>query len=512
MSVSKSSTIIKNELEANKFGCTVLVTIGFVVFPLIYIVNSLNIFKIDPDRLIFLSSIGFILSVIPFILRIFKVNSGIIKYIAVIFSTFSIGLLATNKDIGINMVYVFPVALSCLYFDRKLTTTAFILGIPCILIANYFRIGDDLNTTVFSEILPSYMAYASGFMVEFIALGLTFMTLTRRTRKLLDNMVGAEEQSGVLSHLKDIMTKSSNASSVLNESVQQLSSTVEETTKANTVIASNAAEAAQGCQKNLNNIESTTQTVDSISTALEKIALQSQEMYNISTATYAASEDSSVVVAQAIGDMEDIEASSMESKELINRLGQASEEIGKITEIITSIASQTNLLALNAAIESARAGEHGKGFAVVADEIRTLAEQSSNFAKDISKLIKEIQLDTQNAVKSIDMGADTIKQGIDRVRTVGKSFEKLKSLQATSNVKVKEITQSSSMVSEYGHKIADIIGEIKTQTKHSLQEVESIASSTQQASASMEEIAASFQVIDNISNELLEISNSETYK
>ena len=110
------------------------------------------------------------------------------------------------------------------------------------------------------------------------------------------------------------------------------------------------------------------------------------------------------------------------------------------------------------------------------------------------------------------MGADTIKQGIDRVRTVGKSFEKLKSLQETSNIMVKEITQSSSMVSEYGHKIADIIGEIKTQTKHSLQEVESIASSTQQASASMEEIAASFQVIDDISNELLEISNSEAYK
>ena len=509
MSVSKSSTIIKNELEANKFGSNVLAIIGIVVFPLIYIVNSLGIFKIDPSRLIVLSAIAFILALIPITLRILKVNSGVIKYLAVILSTVSIGMLATNKDIGIYMVYVFPIALSCLYFDRKLTITTFTLGIPCILIANYFRISDELNTTVFSEIFPSYIAYACGFMVEFIALGLTFMTLTKRTRKLLDGMVGSEEQTSMLSHLQQIMSRSSKASSILNTSLQQLATTVEENTKANTIIASNASEAAHDCQKNLDNIESTTITVASISAALEQIALQSQEMYNISTATYAASEDSSLVVAQAIGDMEEIETSSRQSKELINRLGQASEQIGKIIEIITSIASQTNLLALNAAIESARAGAHGKGFAVVADEIRKLAEQSSNSSKDIAKLIKEIQEDTQNAVKSIDMGADTIKQGMDRVRTVSKSFEKLKSLQETSNIKVKEITQSSSMVSEYGHKISEMVDEIKVQTKHSLQEVESIASSTQQSSASMQEIAASFQVIDSISNELLEISNSK---
>jgi len=68
---------------------------------------------------------------------------------------------------------------------------------------------------------------------------------------------------------------------------------------------------------------------------------------------------------------------------MMQQLGQAAREIGKVTETITDISSQTNLLALNATIEAARAGAAGKGFAVVANEIKELARQTAEATEDI---------------------------------------------------------------------------------------------------------------------------------
>ena len=83
------------------------------------------------------------------------------------------------------------------------------------------------------------------------------------------------------------------------------------------------------------------------------------------------------------------------------KLGESSSEVGKVINMITSIAQQTKLLALNASIEAARAGEAGKGFAVVANEVKELAKETAQATDDISQRIQAIQTDTRSAVAAI---------------------------------------------------------------------------------------------------------------
>ena len=103
--------------------------------------------------------------------------------------------------------------------------------------------------------------------------------------------------------------------------------------------------------------------------------------------------------------MKTIDHSVKEAESVINGLEHKSKDITNILGVINGIADQTNLLALNAAIEAARAGESGRGFSVVAEEVRKLAVQSSDSAKEIEKLVKEIvsEIETsQNMFKSVN--------------------------------------------------------------------------------------------------------------
>lgn len=96
------------------------------------------------------------------------------------------------------------------------------------------------------------------------------------------------------------------------------------------------------------------------------------------------------------------------SKETIARLGASSDEIGRVVDLIASIAGDTNMLALNATIEAARAGEAGRGFAVVATEVKALASQTNEATDSIRQHVERIQGDVETVVGSIDEVAEVV--------------------------------------------------------------------------------------------------------
>ncbi|CAA7613653.1 methyl-accepting chemotaxis protein [Magnetospirillum sp. UT-4] len=119
-------------------------------------------------------------------------------------------------------------------------------------------------------------------------------------------------------------------------------------------------------------------------------------------------------VGRSSGAAQDAASRMGQTREVVDRLGAAADEIGRVVELIGTIAAQTNLLALNATIEAARAGDAGKGFAVVANEVKNLANQTAKATEEITVRVGTIQKVTRDTVSIIDQVSGSI-QGMEQV-------------------------------------------------------------------------------------------------
>ena len=116
-------------------------------------------------------------------------------------------------------------------------------------------------------------------------------------------------------------------------------------------------------------------------------------------------------MSSSIQGMESVPSRMQESADRIHTLGQRSQEIGDIIEVIEDIAEQTKLLALNSAIEAARAGNQGRGFAVVADEVQKLAERTGKATREIVTVFESVK-GTNEAVHSMETGIQEVHSGM----------------------------------------------------------------------------------------------------
>ena len=203
-----------------------------------------------------------------------------------------------------------------------------------------------------------------------------------------------------------------------------------------------------------------------------------------------------------IAQMQLINESVEQIGKTISGLHVNTNKISDIVSIIMAIADQTNLLALNAAIEAARAGEHGKGFAVVADEVRRLAEQSSESATEIYKLISTIQSDSNASIVVMEKGKEDVKVGMDYTNEVGTIFKKILTSSEEVANQIREISAASQQISASSEEITASVTNIKKASEQSSEFSSNVSQSTQEQLTTMQEVKDASSSLGQTAEEL----------
>jgi methyl-accepting chemotaxis protein len=199
----------------------------------------------------------------------------------------------------------------------------------------------------------------------------------------------------------------------------------------------------RGAEQQTAQIQSASGAVNEMSHTIQRMAENAEAATQASLRATQAAVKGGSSVAETIKGMQRIRAAVQTTGKKIKGLGERSLEIGAIIEVINEIATQTNLLALNAAIEAARAGEQGRGFAVVADEVRKLAERAARATKDITSLIKGIQVETSEAVTVMEEGTREVEEGTKLADQAGAALREIEQIVKQTSGLVTDITNSA---------------------------------------------------------------------
>ena len=199
----------------------------------------------------------------------------------------------------------------------------------------------------------------------------------------------------------------------------------------------------RGAEQQTAEIQGASGAVNEMSRTIQRMAENAEAATQASLRATQAAVKGGTSVAETIKGMQRIRAAVQTTGKKIKGLGERSLEIGAIIEVINEIATQTNLLALNAAIEAARAGEQGRGFAVVADEVRKLAERAARATKDITSLIKGIQVETSEAVTVMEEGTREVEEGTKLADQAGAALREIEQIVKQTSGLVTDITNSA---------------------------------------------------------------------
>jgi methyl-accepting chemotaxis protein len=229
--------------------------------------------------------------------------------------------------------------------------------------------------------------------------------------------------------------------------------------------------------------------VEQMTSNIDNIAQNTRDAHQTSRNAGELSDRSATVVDGTVSEMRAIAESVNQSAVLIQRLGESSEQISAIVNVIKEIADQTNLLALNAAIEAARAGEQGRGFAVVADEVRKLAERTAKSTQEIGNMIEAIRGGTLDAVQQMQVSSERVNQGVSLAGQAGDSMVQIHD--STAQV-VQALTDINGAMSEQSSATLDLSRNVE-RIAHMVEENSAATREVAGAAADLEALAKSMQ-------------------
>ncbi|ODV55870.1 methyl-accepting chemotaxis protein [Lysinibacillus fusiformis] len=300
----------------------------------------------------------------------------------------------------------------------------------------------------------------------------------------------AESFNSMSEKLRQMMKQVGDSSEQVAATSEQLTASSLEVTQATEVVTESIQDIAQGIDEQ----DSLTGDVRNLSAhILKKMNDISTSIQNVNDATVETKNMASLgrsSVHDATVQMDEISANTSELNTRVQDLDDNSAAIVAAVNVIKSIATQTNLLAINASIEAARSGEHGKGFAVVAEEVRKLADESSLAAVEIEKVVAQITDSTRIIEDDIVNSNDSVHVGRNKVNVARDNFIQIDDAITDVQAQTELVTAAISTIHQDIEQLVQEIDYIGEVSMKSSRHVQSVAASSEEQNAAMEEVAA----------------------
>ena len=216
--------------------------------------------------------------------------------------------------------------------------------------------------------------------------------------------------------------------------IREMKEAAREVTNASDEISTSTTDLSQRTEEQAASLEETSASMEEISVTVKNNAENAQRANQSAIDTRGVADRGGQVVAKAVGAMSMIDQSSRKMSDIIG--------------VIDEIARQTNLLALNAAVEAARAGEAGRGFAVVASEVRSLAQRSSQAAKDIKDLITGSNGQVQEGVGLVSKAGEALTEIVESIKNVAEIVAGIARASAEQSTGIEDVNRALTQMDE----------------------------------------------------------------
>ncbi len=275
------------------------------------------------------------------------------------------------------------------------------------------------------------------------------------------------------------------------QAAHQLEGVVEIVSSASEQLSAQIEQSSRGADEQSGRARETATAMEEMNATVLEVARNAQQAADLSHQAHQQAQEGSKIVTDAVKSIEAVHAQSIAIKEDMDVLGKQAEGIGQIMGVIADIADQTNLLALNAAIEAARAGDAGRGFAVVADEVRKLAEKTMIATQEVGQAITGIQEGTRKNIHNVEQAGVSIEEAAKLSVQSGESLKQILEFVHMVNDQVQSIATASEQQSAASEEI-----------NHSVEQVATISAETaqamEQASSAVAELAQQSQALQRL--------------